>query len=78
MPSSCDIARSQGGSCPSSLWLEGRLALHGGSCKHKGSERMYVSTGGKERAQNVGRPPKENLIINIIYVSTSVLFVGLW
>lgn len=33
----------------------------------KERDTLYVSTGGKERAQNVGRPPKETLIINIIY-----------
>lgn len=48
-----------------------------GSTRKWKKEALYVTTGGKERAQNVGRPPKGTLIINIIYLSTPVLFVGL-
>lgn len=48
-----------------------------GSTKEVKRETLYVSTGGKERAHNVGRPPKDTLIVNISYVPTPVLFVGL-
>lgn len=48
-----------------------------GSTKEVKRETLYVSTGGKERAHNVGRPPKDTLFININYVPTPVLFVGL-
>lgn len=41
-------------------------------------EALAVSTGWKEGAKNVGRSPKEALIINVIYVSAPGLFVGLW